>query len=162
MALLDPPAILRRADGVIKELRAYSSWRSSLDGGTLEPDTLFVSTLTGPWPSSRELFDYFIVSVRRGGGISARLVHHAETGEFLEAEAVRTVEGFLPSFANPITALGTRLTHSDHATHAVMWRPCDQSSSRFLPFWIFEIERKPVYVRADGVLFDQLTFSFRG
>jgi hypothetical protein len=48
------------------------------------------------------------------------------------------------------------------ASPVVVWRPCRESTSRFLPFWRYQIDGRPVYVRADGIAFDELTTTGRG
>jgi hypothetical protein len=116
---------------------------------------LFVTSIAPPARKGPALPDYFIISIQRGNGISARFAHHAETGEFLEAEAVQKGDAVLPEYVNPPAPL-------PGSTPELVWRPCTQSTTRFLPFWRLQAGGKPVYLRADGVRFEDLTVNNRG
>jgi hypothetical protein len=144
------------------ELRAYPAWQASLEDAEVDPAPLPVRTLTVQGRTAPQLYDYYIIAVRRRGGVTARFAHRADTGDFLEAEAARTHAVFLPAYADHIEGLVSRLTVGDQRPADVVWYPCVQSNSRFLPFWMFPINGRPVYVRADGVIFDQLTFTMKG
>ncbi len=159
---LPPERILSRAATAMKELRVYPTWQVSLEAAEPDRAPLFVRILTVGVSPAPQLSDYYIVTIRRRGGVTARFAHIANTGEFLEAEAVRTPAALLPAYADHIEGLGSRLADRDRPTVEVVWYPCVQSTSRFLPFWTFSVNGRPVYVRADGVIFDQLTFTIKG
>ena len=147
----------------MKELLAHPVWRPSLEQATARPRPLFVSSIAPTLRKGRRLPDYFIVSVQRGKGLSARFAHDAETGAFLEAEAVRTADGVLPEYVDPTQPLPLEgATSATIATHETVWQPCAESASRFLPFFRFLVQGQPVYLRADGVLFETLTVNLRG
>jgi len=157
-----PERIFSRAVTAMHELRVYRTWQASLEDAEVDPAPLAVRILQVEGRTTPQLYDYYIVTVRRRGGVTARFAHRADTGEFLEAEAVRTATVLLPPYADHIEGLISRLADRDRPTADVVWYPCIQSNSRFLPFWMFPINGRPVYVRADGVIFDQLTFSMKG
>ena len=107
--------------------------------------------------------DFFIVTIHRDrGGISARLAQDAETGALLEAEGVRKAGAVLPPYVDPQQVVHSRLDATVTVKPDAVWRPCRQSTSRFLPFWRFVIDGRPVYVRTDGVVFEELTTTGRG
>ena len=134
----------------------------------MEPSALLVRILTstelereGARPALR---DYYIVSVRRGAGVSARFALDAETGDFLEAEGVRKPGDVLAPYADPSDIARRMATSStdELPSPEFVWWPCRQSTSRFLPFWRYQVQGRTVYVRADGVRFDELTVTGRG
>jgi hypothetical protein len=159
---LPPERISSRAVTTMHELRLYPTWQASLEDAEVDPAPLSVRILTLPGRTAPKLSDYYIVTIRRRGGVTARFAHRADTGDFVEAEAARTKSVLLPAFADHIEGLVSRLADAGRRTADVVWYPCVQSNSRFLPFWTFPINGRPVYVRADGVIFDQLTFTIKG
>jgi len=162
LAQLPPENILSRAVTAMNELRVYPTWQASLEAAEPDLTPLFVRILTATVRPAPQLSDYYIITIRRRGGITARFAHSADTGEFLEAEAVRAPAALLPAYADHIHGLALRLADRDRPTPEAVWHPCVQSTSRFLPFWTFPINGRPVFVRADGVIFDQLTFTLKG
>ena len=163
MAPLSDSRILDRSGAVMRELLVHPAWRASLEQATARPRPLLVTSIAPTPRSGRRLPDYFIVSVQRGKGVSARFAHDAETGAFLEAEAVRTADGVLPEYVDPTQPLPIKgATTPAIATHETVWQPCAESASRFLPFFRFLVQGQPVYLRADGVLFETLTVNLRG
>ena len=162
LSQLPPERIFSRAVTTMHELRAYPTWQASLEDADVDPAPLSVRILTIQGRTAPQLYDYYIVTVRRRGGVTARFAHRADTGDFLEAEAARSAAVLLPAYADHIDGLVSRLADGNPPTADVVWYPCVQSNSRFLPFWMFPIKGRPVYVRADGVIFDQLTFTMKG
>ena len=164
MALLPPSRVLDRATAVLEELRAYPAWTASLERAMPRTTPLFVKSIAPPPRKGPRLPDYFIISIQRGNGISARFAHHAETGDFLEAEAVQKADAVLPEYVDPREPLPLDPPATSPITSApeLVWRPCIESTTRFLPFWRFQTGGQPVYVRADGVRFENLTVNNRG
>jgi hypothetical protein len=162
LSQLPPERIFSRAVTTMHELRAYPTWQASLEDAEVDPAPLSVRIHTVAGRTAPQLYDYYIVTVRRRGGVTARFAHRADTGDFLEAEAVRTAAVLLPAYADHIDGLVSRLADGNPPTADVVWYPCVQSDSRFLPFWMFPINGRQVYVRADGVIFDRLTFTMKG
>lgn len=174
MSILETARILERATAVLNQLRTSGSWTASLDRASADVSPLFVASIDSLESRTGKrtgVSDYFIVSIRRGSEISARFAHDAETGDFLEAEGVRRPGAMLTAYVDAAEVVRSRLhlppvtavqPPADLATPDVVWRPCRQSTSRFLPFWRFRIESRTIYVRADGVMFDELTTTGRG
>ena len=162
MEQLPPSRILDRTNAVLNELRIYPAWTASLDRATARMTPRLVTSIAPASRKGGKLPDYFIVEIQRGNGVSARFAHHAETGEFLEAESVGTREGVLPEYVDPMTALASEMPAASNVAPQLVWRPCLQSATRFLPFWRLQIGERPLYLRADGVRFDDLTVNQRG
>jgi hypothetical protein len=172
MTLLDPARISIRASLVLNELQQSETWKAALDKALVAASALFVRSLA-PAVEARagvaaRLPDYYIVSVLRESGVSARFAHDAHTGELLEAEGVRKAGAVLKPYVDAAAIVRSRWPPAapglpDPLPPAeVVWQPCRQSTSRFAPFWRFHIEGQTVYVRADGELFTELTTTGRG
>ena len=162
MALLPSSRILDRTTAVLNELRTYPAWTASLDQATARTTPRLVTSVAPPSRKSARLPDYFIVEIQRGTGISARFAHHAETGEFLEAEAVQKPDAVLPEYVDPKKELPAQIPATATIAPAMIWQPCIQSATRFLPFWRVHVDQQVLYLRADGVLFETLTVNHRG
>ena len=171
MTLVDPTRIMARAAVVLNELQRSETWRAALDKASVASSPLLVRSLA-PEVEARpgmppRLRDYYIVSILRGNGLSARFAQEADTADLLEAEGVSKAGAVLKPYVDALPVVRSRwplppgvpdpLTAAD-----VVWKPCRQSTSRFLPFWRFQIEGQAVYVRADGVLYTELTTTGRG
>jgi hypothetical protein len=165
MAPLPPSRILDRTTAVLNELRVYPAWTASLEQATARTTPLFVASIAPPpYGKGQRLPDYFIVEIQRGHGVSARFAHHAETGAFLEAEAVQTPGAVLREYVDPKEPLPSKIPATSQITPApeMVWQPCIESTTRFLPFWRFRVGGQLLYLRADGVLFENLTVNHRG
>jgi hypothetical protein len=55
------------------------------------------------------------------------------------------------------TVAEERLHHTVSRESEIVWQPCQESASPFLPFYRFESAAGAVYVRADGTVFYALT-----
>jgi hypothetical protein len=156
MAILEPTLILVRANAVLKELLTSPNWAASLDKGVVHRTPLLVISISPEDPVRNEtrprFRDYFIVTVQQENRISARFVHDAETGDCLEAEGVRKPGSFLRPYVEP----------PDASKPDAVWRPCRESTTRFLPFWRFPQDSRTMYLRADGILYSGLTTTGRG
>ena len=115
---------------------------------------------------------YYIVSFLQGGRETARVMIDAADGELLEVAAVSESGGALQPYVTPAAALdrlhaeGAKVPESDRfqirpglvGQHPVLvWKPCGQSSSPFLPFYQYSVGDSFVYYRLDGRRFDELT-----
>lgn len=115
---------------------------------------------------------YYIVSFVAESGESARVIIDAFDGEFEEAIGVLEKGQTLPQYLPPGAALD-RL-HADPVRdedarrpqprtgtvgqHPVLvWKPCKESTSPFLPFYQFSVGDRFVYYRVDGPRFEELT-----
>lgn len=121
-------------------------WAPALTGATMEtPDHSVEPLLVGGT-------EYFIFEVKRGDAITARMAFDS-AGKLLEAEAVKTDTASL----NPFIAPASVKWWAMHRSVRMVWRPCNQSTSRLRPFWEVAGPQGTRYLRVDGVVFDQLT-----
>ena len=172
MPPVDPARILERAAVALKELQAYPAWKAALDKASVAGAPLFVrsispvveTTAAGP----ARLPDYYIVSVTRENGVSARFAYDAETSDLLEAEGVKLPGRLLKPYVDPWPIIRSRFpppaTDGPDVAPAIdpVWTPCQQSTSRFTPFYRYYVHGKPLYVRIDGAIYETLTISGRG
>jgi hypothetical protein len=165
-AMMPPASARKEAQRVAATLLQGSArWRAALGGK--EPDVpLLVQRL--------DRYDdyYYIVPFKRGQAETARLVVDATTGKFMEASAIEK-EGEslapykpptsplescygrpldLPAVRNRVVRPGTVGQHP-----VFVWKPCKESSSPLLPFYLLTVGDRVVYVRVDGQVFDELT-----
>jgi hypothetical protein len=168
MTLVEPARIISRAAVAVKELHDTETWRAALDKATVAPSPLLVRSIA-PAVEARagvpaRLPDYYIVFVVRGSGTSARFAYDAESADLLEAEGVRKAGDVFKPYVDTWPIVRERVAVTDGAALSaeVVWMPCRESTSRFAPFWRYYIQDQPVYVRADGVLYSQLTTAGRG
>ena len=167
--LIDPDTAVREAEIAARELLELqpTRWNPGLANKPAR-DPLLVRRL------DRENSYYYIVSFGPERRETARLIVDAHTAEFGEAIAVESEEGWLPPFVEPQRALDfwsarlvdlPALRYRRIAREAVkvddrlVWRPCDQSTTPFLPFYQVMVGDNLVYLRIDGEAFDRLTES---
>ena len=115
---------------------------------------------------------YYIVSYRTGSGDTVRLVVDGYDGTVEEVNGISAAGQVLPPFLAPAAALAQlhaeastisdalrfRVRPGTVGTHPVLvWMPCGQSTSPFLPFYQMSVGDSFVYYRVDGVRFDELT-----
>lgn len=167
MATLEPAQIVDRATRLLQERLRSPIWTASLGDAIISPTPLLVTSIApraGTEGHKRpNLRDYYIVSITRPNGISARFALDAETGNFLEAQGVRRPGAFLRTFVDAEEVVRSRMPVPPGLPKAeLVWQPCRESTSRFLPFWRFRIEGRILYVRADGLVFEELTTTGRG
>jgi len=172
MTPADPARILNRAAVALKELQVSETWRAALDKASVAPSPLLVRSIA-PADEARagtpaRLPDYYIVSIVRENGTTARFAYDADGGELLEAEGVRKAGDVFKPYVDAWAVVRSRMPATSPGTpdvvlpSDVVWKPCRQSTSRFVPFWRYYVQNQPVYVRADGVLFTELTTTGRG
>jgi hypothetical protein len=103
--------------------------------------------------------------------VTARLALDGETARLLEAEGIEDPGDTLSDYVDPMVVLRQRMpTDAGSQSHlepigshpVLVWRPCRQSTSLLLPFWLRTIRDKVIYVRVDGAVFTQLTTQGRG
>jgi hypothetical protein len=172
MPPVDPARIITRAAAALNELQAYPTWRAALDKASVAAVPLLVRSIA-PIVEPRAGMparppDYYIVSVTRENGVSARFAYDAETSDLLEAEGVKLPGGFLKPYVDPWPIIRSRFPPPSPgapevppATDAV-WMPCRQSTNPFAPFYRYHVEGKPLYVRVDGAVYEALTITGRG
>ena len=146
-------------------LESSARWRPALAGK--EPDApLLVQRL--------DRYDeyYYIVPFKRAAAETARLILDAASGRFMEASAIDNEGESLPPYHPPLVALESHygraldlravrnrvLRSGTIGQHPVLaWRPCKESTSPLLPFYLVSIGDRIVYWRVDGKAFDELT-----
>ena len=114
---------------------------------------------------------YFIVSFNIGSRETARFIIDGFGGKLTEASGVTESEQALPRYVTSDEALDRMLRvrtaskmkwpfefRREHVgVHPVLvWKPCRQSASPFLPFYQFSVGDSLVYLRVDGQLFSAL------
>lgn len=115
---------------------------------------------------------YYIVSFLEGDRETARVTIDAEDGELLEVSGVSEKGQVLQPYVTPAATLDRLYGEADRMPTAnrfqirpgvvgqhpvLVWKPCGQSSSPFLPFYQFSVGDTFVYYRLDGRRFDELT-----
>jgi hypothetical protein len=163
--LLEPEAAAQEARRAAVGLLQSARWKPALSGAsTASP--LIVQRL------DREDSYYYIVPFTRDGSITARLIVNAMTGRFEEAAGVERAGEILPPFVEPGLLFkeltGARVDLPGFRARVVrpgmvgehpvlVWRPCRESTSPFLPFYLRTLGSDFLYLRVDGQRFTQLT-----
>jgi hypothetical protein len=165
--VIDPGAAVREAELAARELLELQPERWSLglaDKPVHEP--LLVRRL------DRENSYYYIVTFGFERRATARLIVDARTADFGEATAVEQEDSWLPLFIDPLRETERwsariadlpRLRARDVTAGQVkveprlVWRPCEQSMTPFLPFYPVIAGDDVVYLRIDGEMFPELT-----
>jgi len=119
----------------------------------------------------REDSFYYIVSYNVSARETARVIVDAFDGKVGEASGITREDGELPRYLPMSDAMNRLFTESNRSAkweikmrsgliglHPVLvWKPCVQSSTPFLPFYQFSVGESFVYLRVDGKLSARLT-----
>jgi hypothetical protein len=115
---------------------------------------------------------YYIVSFEAGSRETARVVIDAKTRELTEASGIDKPGAALAPFSSPAAAVerlvgrpieqgrwkGRPIRPGTFGQHPILvWKPCRESASPFMPFYQFSSGDQLVYLRVDGLRFDELT-----
>ena len=115
---------------------------------------------------------YYIVPFKVGGRETARMTMDATDATFLEASGIEKPGEQLPAYVPAPVMLRRLYAEADRfadtlrflirdgavGQHPVLvWMPCAESSSPFLPFYQYSIGDTFLYYRVDGARFEQLT-----
>jgi hypothetical protein len=168
MALQPPANVEALAVAVLNRLRQSPNWSNALS------ESMHSATPTLVQHLDRDDEFYYLVAVTKTQGITARLAISEDATELLEAECIWEPGTSLPSYVDPLAVL-------DYAAHqqpapgfavfrpemvgrhpVLVWKPCQQSTSRFLPFWLVTVRDRLLYIRVDGAVFTQLTTTPHG
>jgi hypothetical protein len=163
--MIGPPEILERARAEAKRLGEATNWRPAFVESVPETPLLVLRR-------DKTDADYYIVSFRAGTGVTARLRMNAHTGRYAEGIGIDKMGDVLNAYTMPDDArrkvtgeLATarkrkkkkspkRRQPSDQLLIALdpflLWQPCAQSLSPFLPFYRFSVPGEEIYVRVDG------------
>jgi hypothetical protein len=115
---------------------------------------------------------YHIVPFTRRGRVTARMIIDSRESRFSEIAAIESPDQSLPIYVGPgqfIEASYDRVIDLPHVytrvirrgtvgVHPVLvWKPCYESSTPWLPFYQYSVGDQFVYVRIDGHPFERLT-----
>ena len=117
---------------------------------------------------------YYIVTFQGAAKETARVVVDAFDGTFRQATGIEREGDSLAPYVPPTAALSRLQSEAEIAPDALrfrvragtvgqhpvlVWKPCKQSTSPFLPFYQLSVGDSFVYYRVDGKEFDALTES---
>jgi hypothetical protein len=116
---------------------------------------------------------YYLVPFSRRSTVTAQALVDPASGAFLEAQAAEDAERSLPMARAPSAVMDlvsrcrldvpgwrrhTLLQREGmSASSTLVWKPCQESLSPYLPFTMVTYGDRHIYVRADGEVFTQLT-----
>lgn len=159
---LRPLATAQRATQVAraaaKQLLKSPRWHSALSGAT-PVSPLLVQRL------DREDRYYYIVQFARHGGLTARLLVDAVSGELEEAGGIENASEQLSPFVSAGSWLASMAGKPIELRAGVMlvvrpatitigqvlgWKPCQESASAFRPFYLLYSGEDVIYLRVDG------------
>lgn len=172
MSVIGPPDILARALAEANRLSKLSNWKPAFER-SLPETPLLVRRL-----DQTDRY-YYIVSFASAVGITARLRMNAHTGRFSEGIGVDNLSDALDPYYAPdevrrraprlLEAAATKgqTTRRPKGTPALaigiepflVWKPCAQALSAFLPLYKISIGQRPWYFRVDGKVYEELTFG---
>lgn len=145
---------------VVTTLGSSPTLAAGFAGATVGPIVYAVERLDRDQP-------YYVFEAVHGAAITGRLAIEAASGRLLGAEAVSTADHPMPPYVDPIAALKAADIGAPPPSGPVGrqtwtwgWRPCRESTSRFLPFAVFTTPVR--FVRADGRVFTRLTTAGHG
>ena len=133
-----PLDLVARAHAVVQHLGQFEVWRPGYSAATVDPLPALVSMLQPPAGGPTT---YAVLTIRRGGGITGRLLLDPTTADLLEATAVQRPGATLAPYVDPGHVLRDHPASAAYA-HALtsghyrlVWQYCLESASRFRPFW---------------------------
>jgi hypothetical protein len=164
--VLDPTVIVVHAQSESRRLMQVSSWTPAFDNAVPDAPVL-VKRL------DQVDLCYYIVPFMSGNRVTARLRMNAYTGAYAEGIGIgKTGDALEPyhsrgqayrRLATSLAAAAKKHKKTSHALSAIafetfpMWKPCAQSFSAFLPFYVVTVGTSVRYVRVDGRVFEALT-----
>lgn len=175
--LITPAKAERSAGRVINQLRKHPLWAPALANAQPVKDPLLVRRL--------DLQDsyYYVVACAAENRVLARVLIDALSDTLVEIGAVSTTAQSLRKWVTPSEVLTVVLANAGPISEArvrvlpapltvrreaitvpsvLSWQPCDESRSRFLPFYAVTLGDQIVYVRVDSKFFSGLNFKDRG
>jgi len=162
--VISAPAIQALAKKAASGLATGPYWQPAFDEGTVH-----LTELVYLLPDCTDA--YYIVGFQVGNRPTGRLTIDASTGKVGEITGVDNPQRSLPMFmlrtdlssrlSDRTITLATAAQPFDQTKAALdqhmVWKSCDQSRTKFLPFYIVRDGHREVYVRADGIVFSELT-----
>jgi hypothetical protein len=171
--LITPTAAVKHAARIVGELRKNPLWQPALMGTQPQLPVMLVHQLH--LPDSY----YYVVPSIGGSRLGARVLIDGLSGALVEIGAVdndtRTLKRWVTSDqAARVVLTNARLMYPASPAPAwlrreaitvrpmLAWKPCEQSTSRFLPFYATIAGDRLVYVRVDGMFAPELTPGLKG
>lgn len=166
-AVLDPTVIVARARDEARRLSAATNWSPAFAGASAQTPLLV------------KLLDtvdkyYYLVGFSVGDRVTARLEIDAYTGHYAEGIGIGKLGDKIPPYTTPAAAYRLMVTVLTAAANKKKqkgplptiaidpfygWKPCAQSLSSFLPFYVIYVGENTRYVRVDGKVYDALTYG---
>lgn len=165
MSVIGPPEIVELAQAEAKRLGESPNWRPAFVESIPETPLLVLR-------GDKTEADFYIVSFRAGLRVTARLRMNAHTGRYAEGIGIdKSGDMLKPYFTLDQAQRGVARTLDAAASKSkkkkkkkgkeppvpepfLIWRPCVQSLSPFLPFYRFVAPgNAELYFRVDGKLY---------
>jgi hypothetical protein len=168
MTLREPSEIQPMTDAVMRRLSRSSTWNYALSASTHDGSPTLVQHL------DQDDEFYYLVTITKKQGITARLAISGDGTELLEVEGIQEDGTALPPYVDPIAILDAAARRRSAPNSAIfrpaligrhpvlVWKSCQQSTTRFLPFWLVTIRDRLLYIRVDGTVFTKLTTTGHG
>jgi hypothetical protein len=171
--LITPSAAVKHAARIVAELRKNPLWQPALKG--TEPQTPVTLVHQLHLPDSY----YYVVPSIGGSRLGARVLIDGLSGALVEIGAVDNDTRTLKRWVTSVEAVGVVLANARTmypespapawlrrevitVRPVLAWKPCEQSTSRFLPFYATMAGDRLVYVRVDGMFAAALTPGLKG
>jgi hypothetical protein len=173
--LITPKAAVKHAARIVAELRKNPLWQPALKGTEPQLPVTLVHQLH--LPDSY----YYVVPFIAGSRLGARVLIDGLSGGLVEIGAVDNDTRTLKRWITADEVVGVVLANSRAlypgsrvaapaglrreaitVRPVLAWKPCEQSTSRFLPFYATIAADRLVYVRVDGMFAAALTPGLKG
>jgi len=155
--------ILTVTNTVVASLLRSPTWQAAVARASVDREPTLVERL-----DRRDSF-YYVVTLRTAGRVTARLAIDANTAKLIQAQGIELTSQTLDDYVSPADVVrkrslaeGVEEPRFVQQVPALGWRPCQESTSWLMPFWLIMIRDRIVYIRVDGQAFTRLTTSGRG
>lgn len=175
--LITSDKAVRSAARILNQLRKHPLWAPALSSAQPAENALLVRRL--------DLADsyYYVVACASEGRVTARVLIDALSATLVEIGAVSVSARSLRKWITPAEVVTTVLANTGAICEArprvipgpfivrreaitvpsvLSWQPCDESRSRFLPFYAVALGDEIVYVRVDAKFFPTLNSNRSG
>lgn len=172
--LITPGMAVKHATRIVDELRKNPMWEVALKGTKPALPVTLVHQLHLP-----DSYYYVVPSVS-GARLGARVLVDGFSGSLVEIGAVNSDTRSLKRWITPEQVVGVVQANARGIypespaapgwlrreaitiRPVLAWKPCQQSTSRFLPFHVVVAGDRLVYVRCDGTFAAALTRGLKG
>lgn len=171
-AWIDAARTKDAATRVATALAKHAVWKPAFDGALPSPEgAVLVQRL------DREDEYYYIVTFMKGTRTTARMALVGRSGKLLRCNAVSRANRSLPKFVAPADVLKSRegkpygigparerlvRMAAIGVAPVLSWKPCAESQSPLLPFYVLTVGDSVTYLRVDGKLNHVLTLAALG